>query len=201
MLRAAKVWCCAAVFLVQHVHVIRAAQVPLRFSHSDWQATSFGDKDGLASWSLDEPPNPNATDHLVFETVNSLLQHWPNTRLRNGHTIVPGTIPEGTLLYHGATRNELPPGPEWTATDPEHAIAFCEDETKGCWHLTLATTRPLKVVYFDGSSAAKTQWGSMDTVDLIAWGMSPPSWIYHEEQRIEDLCKWGKGLGVDGFVR
>ena len=35
-------------------------------------------------WRLDEPPDPNATDHLVFETVHSLLQLWPNTRMRNG---------------------------------------------------------------------------------------------------------------------
>ena len=41
-------------------------------------------KDSHTDWSLDELPNPNSTDHLVFETVHSLLQHWPNTRMRNG---------------------------------------------------------------------------------------------------------------------
>ena len=35
-------------------------------------------------WNLDALPKSNATDHLVFETVYSLLQHWPNTRMRNG---------------------------------------------------------------------------------------------------------------------
>ncbi|KAF9246288.1 hypothetical protein BU15DRAFT_39933 [Melanogaster broomeanus] len=140
--------------------------------------------------------------HLVFETVNSLLQHWPNTRLRNGHTIVPGTIPEGTLLYHGTNRSELPPGPEWTAIDPEHSFFFCSDETgRGCWHLTLATTRPLKVVYFDGSSAAKTEWGSLDAQDILIWGMVRPGSVWQEQQRIADLCKWGKKFGVDAFVR
>ncbi|KAF9244467.1 hypothetical protein BU15DRAFT_31210, partial [Melanogaster broomeanus] len=123
--------------------------------------------DDHANWSLGELPNPNATGHLVFETVNSLLQEWPNTRLRNGHTIVPGTIPEGTLLYHATIRNELPPGPEWTGFDPDYSFFFCiylPTTQKGeSWHLTLATTRPLKVVYFDGGSAAKTKWGSMDT--------------------------------------
>ena len=39
---------------------------------------------GNEEWSLDRVPNPNATDHLVFETVSSFLQHWPNTRMRNG---------------------------------------------------------------------------------------------------------------------
>ncbi|KAF9236704.1 hypothetical protein BU15DRAFT_76664 [Melanogaster broomeanus] len=183
----------------QHIPVIQAAQVPLHFSHSDWRPTSVAGND-LTGWSLDELPNPNATGHLVFETVNSLLQHWPNTRLRNGHTIVPGTIPEGTLLYHGTNRNELPPGPDWTSVDPEHSLFFCSDETgRGCWHLTLVTTRPLKVVYFDGTSAANTMWGSLDTQDLIAWGMSQPSRIFDERGRIKDLCQWGKDIGCRWF--
>ncbi|KIJ12849.1 hypothetical protein PAXINDRAFT_101059 [Paxillus involutus ATCC 200175] len=190
--------CCIVTFLAQH---IQATQVPLEYSRSDWRPPAVADH-GLANWNMDDLPNPNATSHLVFETVNSLLQRWPNTRMRNGHTIVPGTIPKGTLLYHGTSRNELPPGPDWTATDPEHSLIFCRGEAEeGCWHLTLATTRPLKVVYFDGSSAAKFQYGSMDTQDLIAWGTSRPRWIFEEIQRIQDLCKWGQSYGVDGFVR
>jgi hypothetical protein len=126
-----------------------------------------------------------------------------------GHNIVPGSIPTGTLLYHGATSKdfELPPGPEWVATDPEHSYLFCRDEPghsqQGCWHLTLATTRPLKVIYFDGNSAAKLPYGSMDTQDLVAWiGPSHPDMTIDDEwRRIRELCKWGKNFGVDGFVR
>jgi len=40
----------------------------------------------LSKWQLDEPPNVNSTGHLVFETINSLLQHWPNTRMRTGES-------------------------------------------------------------------------------------------------------------------
>lgn len=40
--------------------------------------------EAFAEWNLGKLPNPNNTDHLVFETVHSLLQHWPNTRMRNG---------------------------------------------------------------------------------------------------------------------
>ncbi|KAG8213372.1 hypothetical protein J3R82DRAFT_11863 [Butyriboletus roseoflavus] len=126
---------------------ILVAQVPLRSGHH-WQTEHYpailGDED-IAEWSLDTLPNPDATDHLVFETVNSLLQHWPNTRMRNGkrsaripgspsntysppgHNIVPGIIPKGTLLYHGTERKELPRGPDWVATDPEHSYLFCRD--------------------------------------------------------------------------
>ena len=173
-------------------------------------------------WSLHTQfPNHNATDNLVFETVHSLLQHWPNTRMRNGrrsvrlsgfssntysppgHNIVPGRIPTGTLLYHGTLSKELPPGPEWVATDPEHSYVFCQDKLdhfqQGCWHLTLAATRPLKVIYFDGSSAAKLPSGPMDTQDIIAWG--GPGNYNDDRQRIQNLCQWGKNFGVDGFVR
>ncbi|KAI6015347.1 hypothetical protein F5J12DRAFT_904580 [Pisolithus orientalis] len=153
-------------------------------------------------WRLDDPPNVNSTAHLVFETVNSFLQHWPNTRMRNGHNIVPGSVPPGTLLYHGTWHSGLPPGPEWTATDPEHSILFCRNTNgeDGCWHLTLITTRPLKVVYFDGSSAAKGPSGMMDTQDIIAWGKVQPDWAYEERDRIEALCEWGREYDVDGFV-
>ncbi|KAJ7907753.1 hypothetical protein B0H13DRAFT_1618168 [Mycena leptocephala] len=46
-------------------------------------------------------PNSIATHHLVFDTVGSGPQHWPNAIYQSGHTIVPGTIPTGTLLYYG----------------------------------------------------------------------------------------------------
>ena len=192
-----------------------AAQVPLG-TYWDRQ-----DECRYEDWSPDTLPNPDATDNLVFETVHSLLQHWPNTRMRNGkrslrlsdfpsnkysppgHNIVPGSIPTGTLLYHGATSKDLPPGPEWVATDPEHSYLFCRDSPghfqQGCWQLTLAATRPLKIIYFDGSSAAGLPYGSLDTQDLIVWGR--PGNHNDDGQRIEDLCQWGKNFGVDGFVR
>ena len=34
------------------------------------------------------PPNPNATDHLIFNSVSSLLQRWPNSLRRNGASCV-----------------------------------------------------------------------------------------------------------------
>ncbi|KAG8213371.1 hypothetical protein J3R82DRAFT_11862 [Butyriboletus roseoflavus] len=183
-----------------------AAQVPLGSGHH-WQAEHYPAilrDDDIAEWSLDKLPNPDATDHLVFETVHSLLQHWPNTRMRNGHNIVPGSIPKGTLLYHGTSRKELPPGPDWVATDPEHSYLFCQDwfnhPQEGCWHLTLAATRPLKVIYFDGNSAAELPCGTLDTQDLIAWSKISDGNHSSERERIQDLCKWGRNFGVDGFV-
>ena len=119
-----------------------------------------------------------------------------------GHTIVPGVIPKGTLLYHGTRNHKIPTVPEWTATDPEHSAIYCRGSPDaGCWHLTLATTRPLKVLYFDGTSAAQTLNGTLETQDIIAWGEFRPDRRMEERQRLGDLCRWGASYAVDGYVR
>ncbi|KAG6380159.1 hypothetical protein JVT61DRAFT_8248 [Boletus reticuloceps] len=178
-----------------------ATQVSFHSSHVEWQPAALGDND-LGDWSLDTSPHPNSTDHLVFETVHSLLQRWPNTRMRNGHAIVPGIIPKGTLLYHGTSSNVFPTMHEWFATDPEHSYMFCGFSVEAeCRLFTIATTRPLKVVYFDGSSAAKLQDGALDTQDLLLWGEPRGGTAKEDMQRIEDICKWGGKYKVDAFVR
>ncbi|KAG2087329.1 hypothetical protein BD769DRAFT_1645598 [Suillus cothurnatus] len=191
----------ATVWLFLAFELVLTAQIPL-LSHVP---VSFypGVENDLGQWDLDQAPAVNATGHLVFETANSLLQHWANTRYRIGHTIVPGTIPVGTLLYHGAiTGPHLPTSLDWVAVEPEHSLIFCRGPIEtGCWHLTLAVTQPMKVLYFDGNSAAKLPEGTMDTQDLVAWSEMKPEWVNNEEQRIMDLCKWGEKYGVNGFVR
>ena len=119
---------------------------------------------------------------------------------------MPGIIPKGTTLYHGTNRDQLPPGPEWVAMDPEYAYYFCWDIwsysfQNECWYLTLATTRPLKVVYFDGSSSSKFPNGSLDSQELIAWGESRPDLIFEELKRIKDLCEWAQKFHLDGIIR
>jgi hypothetical protein len=53
--------------------------------NSDAVQTSFASFANLEhDWNLNALPNPNATGHLVFDTVSSLLQHWPNTRWHSG---------------------------------------------------------------------------------------------------------------------
>ncbi|KAJ7198832.1 hypothetical protein GGX14DRAFT_469051 [Mycena pura] len=156
----------------------------------------------ISSWDLSVPPNVNATENLVFDTVSAFLQHWPNTRYRNGHNLVPGIVPVGTLLYHGRTNSNLPDTLDWVATDPEHSYLFCRRSSEAsCWHLTLVVSRPLQILYFDGSSAAKMNDGPMDSQDIVAWGEVLPDRYFDELQRIRDICDWGRPLGVDGYVR
>ncbi|KAJ6492306.1 hypothetical protein C8R45DRAFT_990887 [Mycena sanguinolenta] len=166
---------------------------------------------GSAQWTdLAAHPDANATSHLIFDAVNSLQQHWPHTRYRNGHNIVPGTVPVGTLLYHGRMDRELPSTPDWTSTDPEHAFPFAGDSARhgenhtlgGCWVLTLVATRPLKVLYFDGSSASNIEGsGTVDMQDLLIWGKVDPARWGDDVARLDDLCAWGKEFELDGFLR
>ncbi|KAG2157020.1 hypothetical protein DEU56DRAFT_920690 [Suillus clintonianus] len=188
----------AVVWLFLAFERVLTAQIPLS-SHAP---CSDAEHD-IGQWDLNEAPAVNTTGHLVFETANSLLQHWANTRHRIGHTIVPGTVPVGTLLYHGAiTGPHMPAALEWVAVEPDHSMIFCRGSVEtGCWHLTLRVTRPMKVLYFDGSGATKLPEGTMDTQDLVAWSEMKPEWLHNEEQRIKDLCKWGQKYGVNGFVR
>ncbi|KAJ3784714.1 hypothetical protein GGU10DRAFT_333702 [Lentinula aff. detonsa] len=188
--------------------LLEAAQIPFQaHKHSAIPDLEGGDN----NWDISRAPNENATGHLVFETVNSFMQHWPNTRYRTahlwnglGHSIVPGVVPPGTVLYHGRGDANTPSSPEWLATDPEHSYMFCRGQTAdtGCWQLTVTAIRPLKVLYFDGSSAAKMQDGSMDSQDIIAYGKVVPEKFWSERERIKNLCDWGNSdFEIDGFVR
>ncbi|KAJ7074538.1 hypothetical protein C8F01DRAFT_1242771 [Mycena amicta] len=153
------------------------------------------------NWNLNTPPSPNATGNLVFNTISSLLQHWPNTRYHSGHTIVPGVIPPGTLLFHARSDPQVPTAREWASTDPEFARIFCQEQPEECWLLTLVTVRPLRMLYFDGSSATKRPDGPMDTQDLIAWGAVLPerSTVEWEYERLDRMCDWGQETGFDAF--
>ncbi|KAI6021959.1 hypothetical protein EDC04DRAFT_2901166 [Pisolithus marmoratus] len=63
------------------------------------------------------------------------------------------------------------------------------------------TTRPLNVVYFDGTSAAKLSSGTLDSQDIVAWGNVRPEWSFDELNRITALCDWGREYNIDGFMR
>ncbi|KAE9403353.1 hypothetical protein BT96DRAFT_917611, partial [Gymnopus androsaceus JB14] len=154
-------------------------------------------------WDLNKPFTANTTVNFVFATASSLLQAAPNLRYRNGHTIVPGIVRPGTLLYHGRG-DSIIPTTDWVAFNPEISHGFCRflGLLEGsCWHHTFAVVRPLRVLHFDGTGAAKLPNGEMDSQDIIAWGEIRPDLFHQEGLRIQKLCEWGKPLGLDGFVR
>lgn len=59
-------------------HAAIAGQTPLSLA----KAQSFVELD--EAWDFGQLPLDNATGHLIFHSVASLLQHWPNTLYRNG---------------------------------------------------------------------------------------------------------------------
>ena len=61
--------------------------------------------------------------------------------------------------------------------------------------------RNLRLVYFDGLSAAKYKDGTLDSQDIILWGRPRPDKHHSERERIASLCDWGQSLGLDGFIR
>jgi len=65
----------------------------------------------------------------------------------------------------------------------------------------MVTIRPLKLLYFDGSSSAKMEGGPLDSQDLLAWGEIRHDKIFKERERINKLCEWGSKYELDGFVR
>ncbi|VDC07251.1 unnamed protein product [Peniophora sp. CBMAI 1063] len=166
--------------------------------------TTFDSEEVESTLDWERAPSPDATGHLIFNSVSSVLQRWPNTIKRPGHSFVPATMPAGTIVYHGRGSAEVPTKPEWLAFDFEHAYIFARGQQGHV--LTFATTRALKLIYLDGASAAKIDDGALDTQDLIMYrevkgGEGHERGGMGEHERIEKLCQWGKPLGVDGFVR
>ena len=64
---------------------VSPANVPHDESNRLHQA-AFRVNDALEEPFLEwgQPPNPNSTQHLIFNSVSSLMQRWPNTHRRNG---------------------------------------------------------------------------------------------------------------------
>jgi len=117
---------------------------------------------------------------------------------RQGHSILPAIIPTGTILYHGRRDGRVPDMPDWLAFDFEHAALFCHSP---CYVISFQAKRDLRLLYFDGSSAAKMKGGPMDSQDIVAWGSLQPDKYISERERINALCDWGRPFGLDGFVR
>ncbi|WAQ84013.1 hypothetical protein PtA15_4A464 [Puccinia triticina] len=73
-------------------------------------------------------PSVPGADHpnLIFASFAGLLQQWPNTYAYSGHSIIPGVVPRGTLLYHRTNHQTPPPseGLEWLAFNPEYSYVI-----------------------------------------------------------------------------
>ncbi len=99
--------------------------------------------------------------------------------------MVPATIPIGTISYHGRMGDHVPDVPEWLAFDIDHTYIFC---FSSCYVISLRAKRDLRLLYFDGSSAAEMDDGPLDSQDMVAWGKPEPEKYMSEDERIKALC-------------
>lgn len=144
--------------------------------------------------------NFSSPSPLIFHSTFGLLQQWSNTFFPNGHTIAPCTIAKNTNLYHARGDSSFPPSPEWFALDADMSY-FIAGAMPDSHLLTYRTTKEVKCLYFDGTSASLMDDGSMDTQMLLihngsanipdrpAFGPSPPQNGSHGPR----LCAPGPG--------
>ncbi|KZP03672.1 hypothetical protein FIBSPDRAFT_879247 [Athelia psychrophila] len=150
----------------------------------------------------------HSTAPFIFNSLSSLLQLWPNTYHQNGHTIVPGTLQPFTLLYHGRKDTDPPQSPEWFAFDPEMSHTLMVLLGGPTYLITYRTTKPARVLYFDGMSAAWGSLGWMDTQEVLLRGAGTKGpqekdeicWM-DDYKCAKKLCKWASSRNIEGFVR
>jgi len=97
--------------------------------------------------------NFSSPSPLIFHSTLGLLQQWPNTFFPAGHTIAPCTVAKHTNLYHARMGTSAPPSPEWFAFDAEMSY-WIAGNMPDSHLLTYRTTRDVKCLYFDGTSAS-----------------------------------------------
>ncbi|KAL2266724.1 hypothetical protein VTJ83DRAFT_6076 [Remersonia thermophila] len=163
---------------------------------------------------LDPPPGP---EWLAFEIEHAELFAHPRPPRR------PPPPPEQDLgggrfpgspqrpLHHRRTRPPPPPrvlarqdvlggggGPEppLLLNPPPGPGA---DEVLGYLH-TYRTTAPLSLLYLDGSSAGKTDMGTLDTQDLLLRG-NRSAFVWDEGRRAQGLCDIVTSWGLHGVIR
>ncbi|WYZ43339.1 hypothetical protein EsH8_VI_001038 [Colletotrichum jinshuiense] len=60
----------------------------------------------------------------IFNALHSAMRQWGSSLHHNGLALIPATVPQGTLLYHGTRLNSTPEGFEWLAFEMEHSEGF-----------------------------------------------------------------------------
>lgn len=164
--------------------------------------------------------------HAIFNSVHSAGRQWGSSIYHNGFAMIPAIVPRGSIFYHGTTTREVPAGPARLAFEPEAAEAVasdwygCRDGCKSSGSLSDITKndtpseagrnyvhiyrnkRNLKLLLLDGMSAGETNYGTLDTQDLVL--LEGKEFIENELEslnRAQAVCKVVQPWGYDGFIR
>ncbi|KAF8535396.1 hypothetical protein BDD12DRAFT_695320, partial [Trichophaea hybrida] len=149
---------------------------------------------------------------FIFTSLHGILRQAPNTFSPNGFSILPGTVPAYTNLYHARKDSGDIPKIEWVAFDAEMSYGIMGGRGGETWLHTYVTTRDVRVLVFDGMSAALGGSGTMDSQSVFLYGevknetrrRGRQGGLVDEYTRAADLCKWAEKLGgggIEGFVR
>ncbi|KAK4155662.1 hypothetical protein C8A00DRAFT_41758 [Chaetomidium leptoderma] len=135
------------------------------------------------------PPGP---EWLAFEIEHAELFAHPR---RQGNTPPPSRPPPPPLP---AAQNPMHDAVLVTGYQPPN------DDTNhphgGGYLHTYQTTHPLSLLYLDGSSAAKTTMGTLDTQDLLL-RLNRSAGLMDERGRARDLCEMATSWGLHGVLR
>ncbi|EFX04722.1 hypothetical protein CMQ_1650 [Grosmannia clavigera kw1407] len=207
----------AVVAMAVLARAVAAGQVPLLDSAAA-AAESDSSLSSVATHGFHGRLNFSSPAPHLFASAYGLLQQWSNTVFPNGHALAGCTMPAYTLLYHGRLEEgedeATPASPEWLALDLEMAYGIM-GASRHSWMLTYQTTRPLRLLYFDGESATLMGLGQLDSQMLVLYGnvSGPPgsggfAIMGDEYARARGLCDWllraglrGRGWGYEGVVR
>ncbi|KAH9899006.1 hypothetical protein F4778DRAFT_181677 [Xylariomycetidae sp. FL2044] len=138
---------------------------------------------------------PKTFEWLAFE-----IEHAENF----ARSTLPPTQPpgegdgrkDGDLLFEGQDLLETAlamKGRDWAPVDRPR------EPRTGYLHIYQAT-RPLRMLYIDGTSAGKTNMGTVDTQDYFLTNRSNRTY-WDERSRAVELCDVAGRWNIDGFIR
>ncbi|KZT25321.1 hypothetical protein NEOLEDRAFT_1065347 [Neolentinus lepideus HHB14362 ss-1] len=168
--------------------------------------------------SLTSPSDLTTNANHVFNAIHSALRQWGSSLNHNGMSYFLATVPKGTQLYHGTSKEEPISGMEWLAYEPEHSLVFSgrhggpppfhdnfrlndqqqplfesgppedDDDLAGYLH-TYCAAHPLRLIYVDGEAAAKSDKGTLDTQDYILLNGTEKKGVFWDFERAKGMCE------------
>ncbi|GAB1197244.1 hypothetical protein APSETT444_006536 [Aspergillus pseudonomiae] len=156
------------------------------------------------------------------------MRLWGSSLHHNGMSFFLATVPEGIQLYHGNARSDPIEKIGWMAFEPDHAMVFARPSRRpspdilGDRHLqhamaaedtpvddsgflhTFLTSKELRLVYIDGTSAGKSQIGTLDSQDRILFNDTLHGGVRMEDQRAKAICRIAQTEWegrIDGVIR
>ncbi|KAL4806392.1 hypothetical protein BDV18DRAFT_160459 [Aspergillus unguis] len=166
-------------------------------------------------------PEINHANH-IFNALHASMRQFGSSVHHNGMSFFLASVPVGTQLYHGNASPDLLEEIGWMAFEPEHAMGFArpprgreviqreqqpltsDDEVISGYLHTYRTSRDLNLVYIDGTSAGKSQIGTLDLQDRVLFNDTIDGGVSQEDNRARSVCEISNNEWdgrIDGLVR